>query len=138
DAAASPTQAANTVLHRIMHSDILNEAILATRTGKTIFPRRVFFGALGDALSDDTAFALASGLNFYFRAAMDEDVKMQLGIEVSRLYYQFAQKHSLEPEHISQLSPLLARLMSTKLEQLRFESVDSTGVFDSSVHERTP
>jgi hypothetical protein len=135
---ATASKAADAVLHRIVLSDILDEAILSARPGETIFPLRMFFGALGDALSDDTAFALASGLNFYFRVGMDEEAKMRVGTEVSRLYYRFAEERALERELVAQLSPLLARLMSTELERLRFESVDAAGVFDSSVHERAP
>lgn len=134
----APAKTASAVVHRIVLSDILDDAILSSRPGETSFPLRMFFGELGDALSEDTAFALASGLNFYFRAAMEEEAKMRVGLEVSRLYYRFAEERPLERDAVLQLSPLLARLMSTELERLRFESVDAAGMFDSSLHERAP
>lgn len=139
--ASGPSKTAGALLHRIVLSDILDDAILASRPGEPSFPLRMFFGELGDALSDDasageTAFALASGLNFYFRVAMEEEAKMRVGLEVSRLYYRFAEERPIERDVTIQLSPLLARLMSTELERLRFESVDAAGMFDSSLHER--
>lgn len=135
---AAPTKTEGAVLSRIVLSDILDEAILAARPGETSFPLRVFFGELGDALDEDTGFALASGLNFYFRVAMEEEAKMRVGLEVSRLYYRFAEERPLERDVVMALSPLLARLMSTELERLRFESADAAGVFDSALHERAP
>lgn len=146
-APASPPRAqgktASALLSRIVLSDILDDAILAARPGETSFPLRMFFGELADALGEDTrfdedAFALASGLSFYFRVAMDEETKMRVGLEVSRLYYRFAESRPIERDVTLQLSPLLARLMSTELERLRFESCDAAGMFDSSLHERAP
>lgn len=134
----APSKTESAVLSRIVLSDILDDAILSARPGETSFPLRVFFGELGDSLGDDTGFALASGLNFYFRVAMDEEAKMRVGLEVSRLYYRFAEERPLERDVVISLSPLLARLMSTEMERLRFESVDTAGMFDSSVHERAP
>lgn len=133
-ATSSKTSAA--VLHKIVLSDILDDSILGARPGETSFPLRMFFGTLGDELDDDTAFALANGVNFYFRVPMDEEAKMQLGLEVSRLYYRWSYERPLDPELVPQLSPLLARLMSTELSNLSFEAVDGQKVFDSSVHER--
>jgi hypothetical protein len=135
--APAGNKTATAVLHRIVLSDILDDAILSARPGETSFPLRMFFGALGDGLADDTAFALASGLNFYFRVGMDEEAKMRVGIEVSALYYKFVED-AFERDVVVQLSPLLARLMSTELERLRFESIDGAGMFDSSIHERVP
>ncbi len=63
---------------------------------------------------------------------------MRVGLEVSRLYYRFAEERPLERDVVMALSPLLARLMSTELERLRFESADAAGVFDSALHERAP
>ncbi len=126
------------VAQRIVLSDILDEGILSSRPGETSFPLRMFFGTIGESLEDETAFALANGLNFYFRVPMDEDAKMHVGLEVSRVYYRFAEERKLERELVVSLSPLLARLMSTELDKLRFESVDGTSSFDSSVHERAP
>jgi len=61
---------------------------------------------------------------------------MRVGLEVSRLYYRFAHERPLDADLVPQLSPLLARLMSTELTNVSFEAVDSARVFDSSVHER--
>ncbi len=135
---AAPTKTASAVLDRIVLSDILDDAILSARPGETSFPLRLFFGELGEALGSDTAFALANGLNFYFRVAMDEESKMRVGLEVSRMYYRFVEERAIERDVVLPLSPLLARLMSTELERLRFEAVDAAGVFDSSLHERAP
>lgn len=137
----APSKTAGALLHRIVLSDILDDAILGSRPGEPSFPLRMFFGELGEALRDEaasgeTGFALASGLNFYFRVAMDEEAKMRVGLEVSRLYYLFAEERPLERDVTLQLSPLLARLMSTELSRVRFESVDAAGMFDSSLHER--
>lgn len=133
---ATPTKTASAVLHRIVLSDILDDAILGARPGDAVFPLRMFFGELGEAVDTDTAFALASGLSFYFRVPMEEEAKMRVGLEVSRLYYRFAEERGWARDVVIALSPLLARLMSTELERLRFESVDAAGAFDSSVHER--
>ncbi len=135
-AAGAPTKTAASVLHRIVLSYILDDAILGARPGDAVFPLRVFFGELGEAIGEDTAFALASGLSFYFRVPMEEESKMRVGLEVSRLYYRFAEERGLSRDTVVALSPLLARLMSTEMERLRFESVDGAGMFDSSVHER--
>ena len=136
-AAEGPTDTARAVLSRILLSDILDESILGARPGETTFPLRMFFGELGDGLDDDTAFALANAVNFYFRVSMDEEAKMLLGVEVSRLYYRFARERPLEAKLTASLSPLLAQLMSTELERLRFEAVDNATVYDSAVHERS-
>lgn len=129
-------ETARAVLRKIVLSDILDESILGARPGDTSFALRMFFGTLGDELSSETAFALANGINFYFRAAMDEEAKLTVALEVSRLYYRFAEEHPLDAELVRPLSPLLARLMSTELEQLKLESVDHARVFDSALHER--
>ncbi|MCB9596769.1 MAG: hypothetical protein H6719_28865 [Sandaracinaceae bacterium] len=129
-------ETARAVLRKIVLSDILDDAILGSRPGDTSFPLRMFFGALGDELENETAFALANGINFYFRAAMDEEAKLAVGLEVSRLYYRFAEEQPLDAELVRPLSPLLARLMSTELEQVRLESVDAARIFDSALHER--
>jgi len=92
--------------------------------------------SLREELEDDTAFALASGLSFYFRATMDEEARVRVGLEVSRLYYTFARVSLDEPERMA-VSPLLARLMSGDLDRLRFEAVDHEPVFDSAHHERS-
>src|SRR5262249_15140910 len=84
----------------------------------------------------DVGFALASGLNFFFRVETDEEVKMRVGIEVTKLYYRFVADGHLEPSAVRKVSPLLAQLLSVELEHLRFEAIDGTTVFDSAVHER--
>lgn len=123
---------------RIGLADILGDDILHAGRGDQAFPLRLFFGQLvTDAATDDAAFALASGLNLYFRAEMLEDSKVRIGLEVSRLYYRFAAK-SLEEAHARPLAPLLAQLMNSELDQLALESVDHVRVFDSSIHERAP
>jgi len=129
-------ETARAVLRKIVLDDILDDSILGARPGDTTYALRMFFGTLGDELQDDTAFALANGLNFFFRVGMDEEAKLATAIEVSRLYYRFAAEHPLDEELVRALSPLLARLMSTELEHVRLESVDNARVFDSAVHER--
>jgi hypothetical protein len=138
DAPAAPGKSEARVLHRIVLGDILDDSILSARPGETSFPLRMLFATLGDELEDDTAFALANGLNFYFRVGMDEEARVRLGLEVSRLYYRFARERPLDADLVPQLSPLLARLMSTELANVSFEAVDAARVFDSSVHEREP
>ncbi len=136
--APSPSagRSAAALVEKIVLSDILDDSILGSRPGDTSYPLRMLFGTLGDELEDDTAFALASGLNFFFRVSMDEEAKLAVGLEVSRLYYRFAEERPLDAELVAPLSPLLARLMSTELTHLRLEAVDGARVFDSAVHER--
>lgn len=130
------SEAANKLQSRIGLADILDDSILQAGRGDQAFPLRLFFGELvAECADDDVAFALASGLNLYFRVTMPEEPKVQLAVEVSRLYYRFAAQ-SLEPELRAQLSPLLAKLMSTELEKIGLESVDHVKMFDSAIHER--
>jgi hypothetical protein len=124
------------ILKKIVLADILDDSILSARAGDKPFPLRLLLGQVGASLSGDTGFAFASGLNFYFRAAMEEEDKVRLGIEVSRLYYRFAQEAAMDGPLVAQISPLLASLLSNEITRLRFESVDHTSVFDSRVHER--
>jgi hypothetical protein len=134
--AAGPSAVAQAVLDRLLLSDVLDDSILASKPGDSSFPLRVFFGELGQGLDDDVAFALAAAINFYFRVPLEEEARIALGIEVSRLYYSFAEKRPLDPAIVKQLSPLVAKLLSTELERVRFESVDGDTTFDSTVHER--
>ncbi|MFK7988856.1 MAG: hypothetical protein AB8I08_22750 [Sandaracinaceae bacterium] len=132
----APGKTAAEVLRKIVLSDILDDSILGARPGDTTYPLRMFFGTLGDELEDETAFALANGLNFFFRVNMEEEAKLWLGLEVSRLYYRYGTERPLDAELLTPLSPLLARLMSTQMDNLAFEAVDNAKVFDSAVHER--
>ncbi len=126
------------VLRRVVLADVLDDEILGARPGDRSFPLRLFFGALGDALGDETGFTLACALNLFFRADMDEEWKMRVGVEASRLYYSFASEGKLDAPTTKQVSPLLAKLLSTQLERLRIEAIDHAGVFDSALHERVP
>lgn len=141
---ALPTAGAQRLLTRIVLGDILDDAILGARPNDRTFPLRLFFGELGRLLGTDAddanaeaAFTLASGLNFFFRAPMDAEGKMRVGLEVSRQLYAFAYSASLAPDLVTKAAPLLAALMTNELERLKFESVDHVKVFDSQLHERT-
>jgi hypothetical protein len=93
---------------------------------------------LAESLETDAGFTFSCAANFYFRAAMDEEAKMRLGIETSRAFYRFARDAGLEQTQIAQVAPLVATLLNGELSRVRLESVDHLGVFDSSVHEREP
>ena len=143
-AAAAPPQTPGTkrLLERIVLSDILDDAILGARPGDRTFPLRLFFGELGTLLASDadhhadSAFTLASGLSFFFRAAMDPESKIRVGLEVSRALYTLSHDAQLDAEMVGKAAPLLAALMSTELERAKFESVDHSKIFDSQLHER--
>jgi hypothetical protein len=145
----APTAGAKRLLTRIVLGDILDDSILAARPQDRTFPLRLFFGELSRLLggtdsdegtaattSGDAAFTLASGLNFFFRAVMDSEGKMRVGLEVSRQLYRVAHVARLDAELVSKSAPLLAALMTNELERLKFESVDHIKVFDSQLHER--
>jgi hypothetical protein len=147
---APPTKGTQKLLGRIVLVDILDDGILGARPTDRAFPLRLFFSELGTLLASESeegpvaqaaeqAFTLASGLNFYLRAAMDAESKVRVGLEVSRQLYTLAAMPGakLDPEMIAKAAPLLAAIMSTDLERVRFESVDHAKVFDSQVHERT-
>jgi hypothetical protein len=143
-----PTPGAKRLLTRIVLGDILDDSILAARPSDRTFPLRLFFGELSRLLAmdveegsreagiGDAAFTLASGLNFFFRAAMDAEGKMRVGLEVSRQLYSVAHLANLDRELIAKSAPLLATLMTNDLERLKFETVDHVKVFDSQLHER--
>lgn len=116
--------------------DILDESILDARQGDGAFPLRLMFGELVEHGDEDAAFAFACGINFYFRAAMSEEARVRLGLEVSRQYYVFAAA-ALEDQLRRAASPLLAQLMTTQLDQLELRHVEEGAIFDSAVHERT-
>ena len=139
-----PAQSAGTtqLLTRIVLGDILDDSILGARPSDRTFPLRLFFSDLGTMLASEGheaegAFTLASGLNFFFRAEMDPEAKIRVGLEVSRQFYAFAHAAKLDAEMVTKAAPLLAAIMTSELERVRFESVDHTKIYDSLVHERT-
>jgi hypothetical protein len=155
EAGASSTTAGLTagtqkLLTRVVLGDILDDSILGARPQDRTFPLRLFFSDLGSLLAHDSAqqdehsagelaFTLASGLNFFFRAEMDPEAKIRVGLEVSRQLYALAHDpHAkMDVDMVAKAAPLLATLMTTELERVRFESVDHVKVYDSQIHERT-
>ncbi len=146
--AAAVSPGSQKLLTRIVLGDILDDTILGARPQDRTFPLRLLFSELGTLLTHegdegpkghaaDLAFTFASGLNFFFRAAMDPEAKLRVGFEVSRQLYLLAHDARLDAEVVAKAAPLLATMMTTELERLRFETVDHAKVFDSSVHERT-
>ena len=141
----SATGGTQKLLTRIVLGDILDDSILGARPQDRTFPLRLFFSELGTLLANDEspaaepAFTLASGLNFFFRAEMDPEAKIRVGLEVSRQLYALAHDaHAkLDADMVAKAAPLLATLMTTELERVRFESVDHVKVYDSQIHERT-
>jgi hypothetical protein len=141
-----PTAEAKRLLTRIVLGDILDDSILGARPQDRTFPLRLFFGELSRLLTADdgagatgtadAAFTLASGLNFFFRASMDAESKMRVGLAVSRQLYALADTARLDAEVVAKSTPLLAALMTNELERLKFESVDHIKVFDGQRHER--
>jgi hypothetical protein len=137
------TTGTQALLTRIVLGDILDDSILEARPSDRTFPLRLFFAELGTMLAAegshaDGAFTLASGLNFFFRATMEAEAKIRVGLEVSRQFYELAHDAKLDGEMVTKAAPLLAAVMSSELERVRFESIDHTKVYDSLVHERTP
>jgi len=138
------------LLTRIVLGDLLDDAILGARPQDRAFPLRLFFSELGSLLAStkdaesgpgphvaESAFTLASGLNFFLRATMDPEAKVRVGLEVSKQLYSLASLAAMDAEVVSKAAPLLAQIMSQDLERTVFESVDHARVFDSQVHERT-
>lgn len=121
---------------RLVLADLLDDTILGARPGEPSFALRSLMGELSAALGEDDGFALAIALNAFFRSEGDEETRMRIGLDASRLYYRFAQARGMTRETVAATSPLLAQLMSTQLPRVRLESVDHQRVFDSSVHER--
>lgn len=131
------------VLARLMLSDVLDDTILGARPSDKPFPLRLVLGALAEHIGSaknerarELAFVLANALNFYFRADLDEEVRVRVGHEASRLFYSFAQAAGLDRDLVTRSAPLLAALLGSQLERVRFESVDHMNVFDSQLHER--
>ena len=147
NAPANPSAATNAgtqkLLTRVVLGDLLDDTILGARPQDRTFPLRLLFSELGTLLATDDnpatelAFTLASGLNFFFRAPMEAEAKMRVGLEVSRQLYALAAEAKLDAEMVGKAAPLLATIMSSELERVRFESVDHTRVYDSQIHERT-
>jgi hypothetical protein len=133
------------ILHRIVLSDILDDGILGARPQDKAFPLRMLFADLGEALAKaespaitDAAFALASALNFYFRATLDEEARVPVGVAISKLYYAFIGALKKDSREVQATSPLLAALLSGELERCKLESVDHQKTFDGTLHEREP
>lgn len=149
DTGAAARPRANKLLSRIVLGDILDDAILSARPSDRTFPLRLFFGELGTLLASDedddgekvhaaeAAFALASGLNFFFRAEMDGEARSRVAVETSRAFYTLSHVGKMDQELTSKAAPLLAALMSQSLERVKLEAVDHARVFDSHLHERT-
>ena len=110
-----------------MLGDILDDAILGARPSDRTFPLRLFFSELGTLLAHEgeegpaahaaeMAFTLASGLNFFFRAEMDDEAKIRVGLEVSRQLYALAHDPGakMDSDMVSKAAPLLATLMSDR------------------------
>ena len=141
--ATPATGAEADVLSRVVLSDILDEGILGARPSDKTFPLRLIFGSLAEHVgahknekAREAAFVLASALNLYFRADLDEEARIRIGFEASRLFYAFASAAELERDLVSRGAPLLAALLGTELERVKFESTDHVGVFASQLHER--
>lgn len=143
----APSPGSRKLLAKIVLSDILDDTILSARPSDRTFPLRLFFAELGRLLATDDeegpaatvadqAFSLASGLNFFFRARMDAESKLRVGLETSRALYTLAYAVPLDPELVARAAPLLAALMSSELDKVRLEAVDHAKVFDSQAHER--
>jgi hypothetical protein len=145
---AAPLAGTQKLLTRIVLGDILDDAILGARPQDRTFPLRLFFSELGMLLAhegDDgpaahnaeLAFTLASGLNFFFRAEMEAEAKIRVGLEVSHQLYMLAHEAKMDTDLVAKAAPLLATLMTSELERVRFESIDHAKIYDSQVHERT-
>lgn len=142
---STPTATSDQILHRIVLSDILDDGILGARPSDKAFPLRMLFAELGEALANpeppalgDAAFALASALNFYFRATLDEEARVPVGLAISKLYYTFISAGKKDAREAQATSPLLAALLSGELERCKLESVDHQRTFDGALHEREP
>ena len=142
---ASTSHTSDQILHRIVLSDILDDGILGARPQDKAFPLRMLFADLGLALAKaeppalaEAAFALASALNFYFRATLDEEARVAVGIAISKLYYTFVSMLKKDAREVQATSPLLAALLSGELERAKLESVDHQRSFDGTLHDREP
>jgi hypothetical protein len=141
----APSHTSDQILHRIVLSDILDDGILGARPQDKAFPLRMLFADLGAGLANagspalyDAAFALAAALNFYFRASLDEEARVSVGIAISKLYYTFVSMLKKDAREVQATSPLLAALLSGELERSKLESVDHQRSFDGTLHDREP
>lgn len=135
-AAPRPSAGVPVALERLTLSDVLDDAILQARPTDSAFPLRVLLGDAAAKLGDsDAAFAFMTGLNFYFRASVEEDTKVLLAFELSRAFYRFGKE--LEREVVVKSAPLLARILSTQLDLVAVEDIETARIFDSSAHERS-
>ena len=131
-AAAAPVDhSRDTLLGKLVLSDVLDDAIAAARPDSPNFPLRLFFGELAARLAEEPAFTLACGLSFYFRATLEEDSLAQYGVEVSRAFYAFP----IDADLRRKCAPLVAALLTTALENTELVPVDGH-VFDSATMER--
>ena len=121
---------------RFLLQDILDDSILGAKAGDKSFPLRLLFSELSTRAADDAAFTLLCALNVYFRVEADDEVKMRLGTEISRLYYRFMDEARPEGLLAVQVSSLVAALLSTELQRVRFEAIDHAATYDSASHER--
>ena len=122
---------------RFLLEDILDDSILAAKAGDKSYPLRLLLSELSTR-TDDTAFTFLCAMNVYFRIEADDEVKMRLGHEVSRLFYRFMDEARPEGLATAQVSGLVAALLTTELQRVRFEAVDHASTFDSQIHERLP
>jgi hypothetical protein len=132
-----PLSAHDELASRLLLVDILDDDILGAKSGDRPYPLRLLLTHLGESLTG-SGLELACALNVFFRVEMDDEAKMRLGVEASRLYYRFVRDRAIDAGLVTPLSPLLASLLSGQLDKVRFESVDHQKVFDSAVHERAP
>lgn len=133
----SGAHAAHPVLAKLVIDDLLDDSIREAGRDDRSFPLRVLLGELSASLAtSDAAFGFGAALGTFFRSTQADEAKMYLGLETSEQFYRFAKEGSLEPALVAKSAPLLASLLSTELERLRFESVDNVHTFDSSLCER--
>lgn len=136
--AGAQAKAGSEATARFLLQDILDDSILGAKSGDKSFPLRLLFSELSTRASEDLAFTLLCALNVYFRVEADDEVKMRLGVEISRLYYRFMDEARPEGLLAVQVSGLVAALLSTELQRVRLEAVDHAATFDSQSHERAP
>lgn len=130
--AAPKDHSRDALLGKLVLSDVLDDAITAARPDEPSFPLRLFFGELAARLAEESAFTLACGLSFYFRASLEEDSLAQYGVEVSRAFYAFP----IDADLRRKCAPLVAALLTTALENTELVCLNDAHVFDSTTMER--